>query len=154
MQLWNFNVCAICLNNLNNVDGPGPGINCTQNCNDAITVCSNGHIFHRGCILLACSIKAIYPLCSQNLLKTNGNARLCNKLYYQSQLFEQKLIAMIGGSLSNNNNLQDNYGARLPRPEKDIADVKQNIQSKHKDDYSKKYIKYKNKYLQLKNQKL
>ena len=55
--------------------------------------------------------------------------------------------------LPNDNNLRDNYGARLPRREKDIADAKQNIQSNNKDDYIK-YIKYKNKYLQLKNKKL
>lgn len=49
--------CVICSELLNNIDGPPEGIfrNCTQNCNDAVKVCVNGHIFHRGCILNSCN---------------------------------------------------------------------------------------------------
>jgi uncharacterized CHY-type Zn-finger protein len=44
-------ICGICHEVLNNKSGPGNSSNCTSQCNDAIRVCNNGHIFHRGCIL-------------------------------------------------------------------------------------------------------
>ena len=60
-----FEDCAICGDPLNDVDGPGDqsedvdssgnSNKCTENCNDCIIVCKNGHIFHRGCILGWCN---------------------------------------------------------------------------------------------------
>jgi hypothetical protein len=72
--------CTICMSLMNNTDGPGPLNNCTQNCNDAVKVCQNGHIFHRGCILNSCDPdnRTVWeqqfrrrdncPLCQQPLL--------------------------------------------------------------------------------------
>lgn len=54
-----FPTCIICAELLNNIDGPGNSRNCLENCNDAIKVCANGHIMHRGCILEACNAGAL-----------------------------------------------------------------------------------------------
>lgn len=49
--------CKLCYEPLNNIDGPGPNANpkCSNNCNDVVIACKNGHEFHRGCILNWCS---------------------------------------------------------------------------------------------------
>jgi hypothetical protein len=54
-----FPECGICYDLLNNIDGPGPSTACETNCNDAIKVCVNNHIFHRGCVLTNCNVSSI-----------------------------------------------------------------------------------------------
>ena len=69
-----FPECIICGDILNNEIGPGPGRACVENCNDAVNVCENGHIFHRGCILNACNAEAV-DVISQMGFDPSGYAR-------------------------------------------------------------------------------
>ena len=48
-----YDICSICSDPLNNVNGPGPDSSrkCISNCNDVIIVCPRNHMFHRGCVL-------------------------------------------------------------------------------------------------------
>jgi surface protein len=56
-----YKMCPICLAEpLDNVNGPGPNTYCQENCNDAIIICKNNHITHRGCILSMCNTTTIY----------------------------------------------------------------------------------------------
>ena len=103
-----FPMCAICHDKLNNLEGPGPMPQyCSRRCNDAIKVCSNGHIFHRGCILQACMVQynqsnqATCPICRQSLLGTDGSSRLCNRFNTQPAVSEQELLAMTRGRRNN-----------------------------------------------------
>ena len=50
-----YDDCLLCLNPLNNVDGPGKSNLCTQFCDDVVEICANHHKVHRGCILSACN---------------------------------------------------------------------------------------------------
>lgn len=50
-----FPTCIVCDDPLDNSDGPGPSRKCSEDCNDAVKVCPNGHILHRGCILGWCN---------------------------------------------------------------------------------------------------
>lgn len=50
-----FDTCSICMDVLNNVDGPDTDDKCIANCKDVVVVCKHGHQFHRGCILNACN---------------------------------------------------------------------------------------------------
>jgi hypothetical protein len=88
-----YKTCSLCLDTLNNIDGPGPSERCTENCNDVIIGCVGNHIFHRGCIINQCSttsydvstpfelntgqiidthsvfnVKPVCPLCRKNLM--------------------------------------------------------------------------------------
>jgi len=50
-----YDECLLCLNPLNNVDGPGKNNLCTQFCDDVVEICANHHKVHRGCVLSACN---------------------------------------------------------------------------------------------------
>jgi hypothetical protein len=69
-----FPECIICGDILNNEIGPGALRACVENCNDAVKVCRNDHIFHRGCILNACNAEAV-DVISQMGFEASGYVR-------------------------------------------------------------------------------
>ena len=132
-----FPMCAICHDKLNNLEGPGPMPQyCSRRCNDAIKVCSNGHIFHRGCILQACMVQynqsnqATCPICRQSLLGTDGSSRLCNRFNNQSAVSEQELLAMTGGR--RNNKINKSRRNKLTRRNKRTRQNKRTRRNKSK----------------------
>jgi surface protein len=50
-----YEECLFCAEPLDNINGPGTSIKCDMNCNDAVYICQNNHIAHRGCILQSCN---------------------------------------------------------------------------------------------------
>ena len=132
-----FPMCAICHDKLNNLEGPGPMTQyCSRRCNDAIKVCSNGHIFHRGCILQACMVQynqsnqATCPICRQSLLGTDGSSRLCNRFNTQPAVSEQELLAMTGGR--RNNKINKSRRNKLTRRNKRTRQNKRTRRNKSK----------------------
>jgi surface protein len=75
-----YEECFICSESLNNVSGPGPGRNCTQFCNDVVTICANNHKTHRACVLSSCNMMGSLrsnkcPYCQVDLITNCNNFR-------------------------------------------------------------------------------
>lgn len=54
-----YELCQICGDALDNINGPDPDKNCKTNCKDVVKICANNHLTHRGCILNACNASPI-----------------------------------------------------------------------------------------------